>query len=107
MELDPDNWILKTAVFDPNIIVGTESTRVMPVSIFPNPSKGNINFHFKNISYSDNVNVSIYNLVGQRIEFESMRLSGSRMIVGGLNPGIYLVSLSVGNNQYFKKIIVQ
>jgi len=79
----------------------------MPVSIFPNPSKGNINFHFKNISYSDNVNVSIYNLVGQRIEFESMRLSGSRMIVGGLNPGIYLVSLSVGNNQYFKKIIVQ
>ncbi len=107
MELDPDNWILKTAVFDPNIIVGTESNRVMPVSIFPNPSKGNINFHFKNISYSDNVNVSIYNLVGQRIEFESMRLSGSRMIVGGLNPGIYLVSLSVGNNQYFKKIIVQ
>lgn len=82
------------------------------VTMFPNPVVGDLNLIFSNNEYQ-NVKAEIYNLNGQLIkELMNEDLSSgshdrSFNVAGELQTGMYLVKMNMGDQQYFKKIMVQ
>ncbi|HQQ94700.1 MAG TPA: T9SS type A sorting domain-containing protein [Bacteroidia bacterium] len=78
--------------------------------IFPNPAKNSavLSLH---ANEKANVNIGIYNLVGQEIKAMSVQANlGENNIsldLQGLNAGIYMVKISSGNASSTKKLIIE
>lgn len=77
------------------------------LTIFPNPNNGRFSIGIPDINSLQNVNLIIYNLMGNIIYSESS-LSKVDELTLELNPGLYFISLRVnGKNSYTQKIVVQ
>lgn len=82
------------------------------VTMFPNPVQGDLNLIFTNSEFQ-NVKAEIYNLNGQLVkelmneELSSGSHDRSFNVGGELNTGMYLVKMYMGEQSYFKKIMVQ
>lgn len=95
--------------------VGVEPINVddaTEVTMFPNPVQGDLNLIFTNGEFQ-NVKAEIYNLNGQLVkelmneELSSGSHDRSFNVGGELNTGMYLVKMYMGEQSYFKKIMVQ
>lgn len=79
-------------------------------SVYPNPSNGIINIDAKN-SNLGNLNVSIYNLLGQQVlqrELENNNAGTYRIdATNKLSSGTYIVNIKSGSSSYNSKIVVQ
>lgn len=72
------------------------------VRIYPNPSRGIVNF-----TQAKDLNISIYNVLGKEV-YKSVLLSNDESLnLSHLNSGIYLVNISDGNNQETRKLIIK
>lgn len=78
-------------------------------SVYPNPSKGVININAKNTS--GNLNVSIYNLLGQQVLSSSLEgnNSGNYSLDAStkLTSGTYIVNIKSDSSNYSSKIVVE
>ena len=80
------------------------------VNVFPNPASDFINVNFSTTKASD-VQINIYDIVGKLVRSEkySVNNTGSvqfKVETGGLDTGIYMVQLVVGNTMQTKKISI-
>lgn len=95
-EGDPDNKISLTVIFGHGTNV-TENSLTLG-SAYPNPASSQVHFDFKANS-SSNINVMVYNLLGQ--EVKSQVFSGNQgrisVAVDDLQPGIYFCSFQINN----------
>lgn len=73
------------------------------VSIYPNPSSGNITIEANNI---ENINVEIYTISGQLIRTEFSKSNG-RIHINGLSRGVYFVKININGNVINKKLIIE
>lgn len=82
------------------------------LKIFPNPATDRINIRFY-VEHAQSVQVDLFDITGRRIS----NLMSHHIPAGGfthsvnisdleLNPGIYLIRLSVFSNYFTKKIII-
>ncbi|MCF6365708.1 MAG: immune inhibitor A [Bacteroidales bacterium] len=74
-------------------------------TIFPNPSKGNFNIHFSEIS--KNVAVEITDISGKTISnsfYKEVNQSGIR--INDLSEGFYFINITIDNLRYSKKLII-
>lgn len=89
--------------------VGTQYTALKELSendilhIFPNPSSENLTIQ---INSSENFFLKIYNLLGEEIRSENM-VQINDLDVSDFPKGIYIFRISVGNNNYFEKVIIE
>lgn len=78
-------------------------------SVYPNPSKGVININAKNTA--GNLNVSIYNLLGQQVLSSSLEgnNSGNYSLDAStkLTSGTYIVNIKSDSSNYSSKIVVE
>jgi hypothetical protein len=82
------------------------------IAVFPNPVSDNLSLSF-NVTDNQQVKAGIYNLSGQLVkplmdeELSWGEHNRNFNVAGSMSTGIYLVKFTVGNNDYFKKIVVE
>jgi hypothetical protein len=79
------------------------------VNIYPNPSHGLVNFAINGPS-SENINVRLFDLMGNIILQKDMNVNGLANTTVDLSTyakGVYLVQLSSGSDIVTKKIVIQ
>lgn len=72
------------------------------VSLFPNPTNSTLNVNWSGTSQ---LNVSIYNSIGQEILRVSIDSQNNTIDLHHLMPGVYHVKIQDGNKYVFKKLI--
>jgi Secretion system C-terminal sorting domain len=78
------------------------------ISIAPNPASDFINFNF-NLSENKNINIQVLNTVGQVVfaqKYAQILRGSEKMDVTHLQSGLYIVQISDGVKQTYKKVIV-
>ncbi|MBV7267938.1 S8 family serine peptidase [Winogradskyella luteola] len=72
--------------------LGLEEAFKEDISFYPNPVKGDINLSIP--STIGQIEISIYNQLGQKVNMANISLESNRLNVSGLASGIYLLKVS-------------
>jgi PKD repeat protein len=79
------------------------------LSIYPNPSNGNVTIQFENQNGNKNVDIFIRDLRGQVLDsYSIMAIEGNNLVLIGRNEissGLYFVELRVGSQKIVKQLI--
>ncbi len=103
--IDPNNWILKNAIWDPSIVVNVDENTSDLIEIYPNPNTGSFVVIVPKGLYSDDLILSICELNGKLL-YNLNPDPGKKIEIVGLSSGLYLLKASSGRLSVTKKIIV-
>lgn len=106
--IDPEKWVLKSAIFDPGLPVGISETEDdIWAEVYPNPADENLIVEFyskENLPFD----LTLFNTSGQQIFHMAGVSAGKKFVdVSDLNPGFYHLFISSGDLQLTKKLIIQ
>ena len=90
------------------VVQGVEETQWEGVSVFPNPTDGNINVYLK-LKTNDDVNIRVFNPIGQLITSQnSTNTNGGtyNFDLSGQATGLYFVEVNAGSLTKTFKIVV-
>lgn len=77
------------------------------IQLYPNPStNGQFNIRAEGFSAGD-VNLKIYNLVGQQVYAKTHQTSSDIVVNSELKTGVYIVELSQADKRFTKKLIIK
>ncbi|WP_020529929.1 CBM35 domain-containing protein [Flexithrix dorotheae] len=80
------------------------------ISMYPNPVKSTLTLLLKN-EWNGKVGIRVLNLVGQEVKIfemeKSQKASRYQLDLKGLQNGIYIVELNMGENRIINRVIVQ
>ncbi|HTR82496.1 MAG TPA: M1 family aminopeptidase [Bacteroidota bacterium] len=104
--LDPDGWILKLAAH----IKGAPLSEAQLVQNYPNPFNSSTKITYS-IPKAEHVNLSVFNLLGQRVStiVDAKQFAGTfeyQWSPGNLASGMYIFRLTAGDSQIQKKMIL-
>ena len=88
--------------------LGSDNFDLQAFEMYPNPTIGN--FTIKFIPQNKNVNIKVYDVRGREIfekEYTSDVVFNQNISLNNAQTGIYLVSISDGNNKTVKRIIIE
>jgi hypothetical protein len=79
------------------------------IDVYPNPAKNQVSFSFPSEFQDKNIELSFYTIEGSLAKTSIQKISDSVMNVdcSNLYNGIYLVRISVENEQFYSKLIIQ
>jgi len=105
IELDPDNWILKEAYYNPavgGIMEGDDSE----ITIYPNPNAGT--FILNCPEKTGNLLINIFDLQGKKCFESVLQSEGNAHIINPeqLKTGIYLLEIRVNDKIYKQKLVI-
>ena len=96
--------------FDVEIVNNTiDNLLESPVSISPNPSFGYSQIHL-NLKQSNDVNIAIYNLIGQQVKayhLNNINESTFEIDLSYQDSGLYIVEIEIDGRTLIKKLIIQ
>ena len=101
--LDIDNFIVGNAPTG----IKTNAANAPTIAIFPNPNNGNFTVSLKNYQSSNQVEVNIYNLIGQKVKTISSGNAVNKQInisALGLDKGMYMIEVKSGSEMANSKI---
>ena len=91
-----------------SIVVAVLSTnnleQALDFSVFPNPTNGVVTIKSKPLS---NASVRIYDLDGRVLLTNNIRGTASEINISEFSSGVYLLKVSVENNEFVKRIVKQ
>ena len=102
--IDPNDWILKSTQYDPNIIVGTNDVNFEEFRVFPNPSNGS--FLVRSANSIENAEVKLFNLSGVQITEFNYTRSDNLILIDGLSPGSYILAIKSDEFDYKARVLV-
>ena len=113
VEIDPDKWILRKTLYQPNIPVNVADQKFHDqLHVFPNPTTGSITVE-SGSPFRKNNTISLSTLSGKTIfEHEvpdgklSCTINLQKQTDHLITPGIYLFTFSTKNNFTVRKIIL-
>ncbi|MFH6989995.1 endonuclease [Flavobacterium collinsii] len=78
-------------------------TELKSLTIYPNPSQGNFTVYFNNLEapYS----IGIISILGQKV-FEKLNTTDSLSTINNVPKGVYIVRISIGSENFSKKIVI-
>lgn len=86
----------------------SESFAFSDINLYPNPNNGSFNVQFT--PYSDQINVSVFDIRGRVIfnkQYQNNGLFNETIQLDNVQSGIYLVKIQDGSKNLTKKIIVE
>lgn len=88
-----------------------EASNIQTFSVYPNPVSDNLNIEF-NLNQNSNVKLTMTDMVGKVIyqnnsKTEAAGLLNYNINTSGLNSGMYLLLLQVGNETFTQKVTVK
>ena len=83
----------------------SESNSQYPVTVFPNPTNDLLQVQFPD-NLCEKINVSFYNLVGEKISDLSLDKGINKLEVSAMAPGVYILSWKTGEISGCKKITI-
>ena len=84
--------------YDPNQAVNTFDKNEIAITT---------GYHVLNIVSNYHINVTIYNLTGQKVKEVSLKPSDNHIYTGNMTPGIYLVHVTSGDKELYKKVVIK
>jgi PKD repeat protein len=98
-----------------NYINATHNSGIAPISenhglsIYPNPTNGDLYLHFDSSFDNNNAIVQVINIFGQTI-FQKIVFSGqtdTKINMNGFAAGVYFVKCQVGGERFVEKVLVR
>lgn len=101
VELDPDQWILKSVQYDPNISLSTSSKEWMDIQIFPNPTSGDVHLQ---LPEGIDFDIQVYDLQGKKVDCIRYK---NRLNLGDIPEGSYVIAFRAlkSGKTHFEKIM--
>lgn len=96
-------------IIDENAVVGTEDIDpARDISIFPNPTTGQINIAFNKVIEED-IMLSLLNVQGQEVMRQGFEQVGQQITLdaSSLPNGVYFVTIQTNNTVLSKKVMIQ
>ncbi|MFL5765171.1 MAG: T9SS type A sorting domain-containing protein [Bacteroidia bacterium] len=91
----------------PGIASADENDVVMEINLYPNPTTGSFTLNVNNVINSD-AHVRITNLLGETIYTSVLNtVNGKSIDLSGFGRGMYLLQITDGSSNYYKKVVVQ
>jgi len=84
-----------------------EESSVTDISIYPNPSQGS--FTVDLAGFSGDVQMEVYNLVGERVQTVKQQVSGNLLVnmdLSSVPSGIYIVRIAGNGNSYSRRVVI-
>jgi hypothetical protein len=103
--LDVDNF----QVADVLTGIFTNTSNPPSISVFPNPSHGNFSVSLKNYQPNNQVEVTVYNFLGQKVKTITAEGAVNNEInvnTTGLEKGMYLVEVKLGSEVAKTKVLI-
>ena len=79
------------------------------IQLYPNPNSGQFSLKFDGLKASSQINIEIYNALGQLVYTEHTNASGSLLKEINLSKkaqGVYFVQINVNENRYHRKVVI-
>lgn len=89
--------------------LGTKEFGFTNFALYPNPNNGNFNIQFKSASNSK-INILVHDISGRKIfdkAYDNTGLFSQELQLNNAEAGIYLVSITDGQNKVVKRIVVE
>lgn len=100
---------MNTATLKKSDVVTEALVKSGSLSIYPNPSSGNVNLEFT-LDQADDAGIEVYNSFHEKVYVIKKRVEASennKLQVDGLPPGVYLVIFTRGSETATQKFIVK
>ena len=81
--------------------IGIEEIKNYNLNVYPNPVNDNFTI---NVDFEDNYELQIYDNQGKMVLFQQMTGTVKNIDVSGLQQGVYVLSISEGNQVIRKKL---
>ncbi len=81
-----------------------KNTLLNNIKVYPNPNKGK--FQINTLGINDNFNIELYNVLGQKLYFESGLKNKDFINIQDLSKGIYTIKIITEKGDVSKKIII-
>lgn len=86
---------------------GIKETELAKFNMYPNPAIDLITINIENISYSDNIEISIIDLNGRIVYHKNIENSNCKINVSDYSAGLYFVELKTSGNIHKRKLIIE
>jgi len=116
VQIDPDKWILRKVMYQPDLPVGISDYRVLPeILAYPNPFTHEVTLTLEHLN-ADEIQVSVYNLDGKKVRqlHKGQCLPGMSICWDGntasgrrAEPGLYLIGINSGGAVFTKQVILK
>ena len=107
--LDPNDWVLKEATFEPDFTVSTTQLSALQPEVYPNPATEVVSIKFPDTIQPWSGSLRLLNALGQVVLRRSVTVSPGIVIeldLSGISPGIYQLAIQKGQATYAEKIMV-
>jgi hypothetical protein len=102
---DNKDIIQKSRNLEPSVIMKENQLNDKTVKIFPNPNNGQFTLELTN--FENCTNVSIYNILGEKVyQVIETNQKSHKIDLPGIQKGIYFVKVMDGKEQLTKKMVV-
>ncbi len=101
---------LCSAPFKPDFVNILSEEEKADLLIYPNPSKGNINLEFKNVTNMSKATIVVASLDGKIVYTSNSYLKGNKLeleLKSKLLPGIYFIKTVLDSKVFTRKLIIQ
>jgi subtilisin-like proprotein convertase family protein len=91
------------------ITLSTPVNQLTDFAIYPNPNKGNFNIQFEN-NTSNEIKVNVYDMRGRAIfenNYSNQVTFNENIQLSNAQAGVYLVSITDGNEKIVKRIVIE
>lgn len=89
--------------------LGTNEFGITDLAIYPNPNRGNFNIQFENPT-SNEIKVNVFDMRGRKIfenKYSSQAVFNENIQLNNAQAGVYLVSVTDGNQKLVKRIVIE
>ncbi|OFX58766.1 MAG: hypothetical protein A2046_02545 [Bacteroidetes bacterium GWA2_30_7] len=92
-----------------NTILGVKniSETSFSFNIYPNPTTDNVNISINSKTDFSSAQLNIFNNLGQKVFSKKLKEKSDNINVSSLFSGVYIASLTINNNTFFKKLIIE
>jgi hypothetical protein len=86
--------------------VGLDDNPETNIRFYPNPAHDILHIMLNETAHSKNTEVVIFDIQGKPLLFQLIENEKSRISIGGLKPGVYIIQVSYDQTLVIRKLLI-